>query len=279
MSGVNPRAVLALLKREFWASLHSRWLIGFAVVFFLSVLGIPFLLLQYRGLLPRDYFFNTLPVLVSATFPLVPLLPLVLGSRSIVGEKERGTLEFLASQPISKSDITLGKYLGLLLAVSVALSVGFGAAAFVTLGGGLKLAPFLGMTTIGFSLAASMLSLAFLISIFSREGATALGTALVLWFFLVIIASASVVGGVSYILQPEILIFLTFVNPVEISKLLALLVINPAPTLEVLGPSGLAVLGTYGVENSVLFLFSSLLAWVFVPVLLSFAIFRERDAI
>jgi Cu-processing system permease protein len=65
--------------------------------------------------------------LVSLVIYLVPLIALILGYDSIVGEKERGSLELLLWMPITRFEILLGKHLGLSGALACATVLGFGA--------------------------------------------------------------------------------------------------------------------------------------------------------
>ena len=59
---------------------------------------------------------------------LVPIIGLMLGYASIVGEIERGTMSALLSDPVTRLEIILGKFLGLGLVLSISVFVGFLAA-------------------------------------------------------------------------------------------------------------------------------------------------------
>jgi len=62
---------------------------------------------------------------------LVPIIGLMLGYASIVGEIEKGTMNALLSEPITRLEIILGKFLGLGLVLAISVFVGFGAAGLV----------------------------------------------------------------------------------------------------------------------------------------------------
>ena len=65
------------------------------------------------------------------TFPLIPLLALPMGAVSIVDERESGTLQYLLSNPVTKGEFFLGRVVGLLLATTTVIIIGFGAASAV----------------------------------------------------------------------------------------------------------------------------------------------------
>ena len=65
------------------------------------------------------------------TFPLIPLLALPMGAVSIVDERESGTLQYLLSNPVTKGEFFLGRAVGLLLATTSVIIIGFGAASVV----------------------------------------------------------------------------------------------------------------------------------------------------
>ena len=63
----------------------------------------------------------TITSLVSLVIYLVPLIALLLGFDAIVGERERGSLDLLLAYPITRGELLLGKYLGLALALALAI--------------------------------------------------------------------------------------------------------------------------------------------------------------
>lgn len=62
---------------------------------------------------------------------LVPIIALVVGYRSVVGERASGTIRVLLGLPITRRDVILGKVVGRAAVVAVPTVVGFGAAAIV----------------------------------------------------------------------------------------------------------------------------------------------------
>jgi Cu-processing system permease protein len=123
------------------------------------------------------------PSLVTLATLFVPLVALVLGHDAIVGEKERHTLGLLFSLPVRRSVVLLSKYLGRFLALSLAVTIGLGAASLV-LGTGQRTVV-VGLIPPTLLLGASFLSIGVWISSFTDRVATAASVGLALWFLLV----------------------------------------------------------------------------------------------
>ena len=70
---------------------------------------------------PRDVLFtgDMAEALAGAELVLlvVPLMGLSLGALGLAAERERGTLDYLLAQPVSRAEIFLGKYVGLAAAM------------------------------------------------------------------------------------------------------------------------------------------------------------------
>ena len=107
-------ALYMILRKELKDSLKSKWLITFGVTFFFLALGVPYIILGAGGLLPQDYPGMVVGTLITLAVPLVPLVSLAMSSTSVAGERESGTLEYLLSQPATKMEVFLGKYLSLI---------------------------------------------------------------------------------------------------------------------------------------------------------------------
>src|SRR5512134_3009808 len=109
-------------RYELLLAVRSRWLQIFAVVF--AVLA---LLVASSGyILSGGYgvqdFSRTAESLVQLVLLLVPLTALTFGALALT--PERGGAELLYSQPVSRSRILLGRFIGLLLALSAAQLLG-----------------------------------------------------------------------------------------------------------------------------------------------------------
>ena len=122
----NLSAFSTIAKKEFKESVKSKWLVTFAITFFFLALGVPYIILGAGGFLPDDYPGMIVGTLVIVALPLIPLVSLAMSSTSIAGERETGTIEYLLAQPATRTEIFLGKYVGLLAAVVGAMTIGYG---------------------------------------------------------------------------------------------------------------------------------------------------------
>jgi Cu-processing system permease protein len=267
-----------ILKKELRDAVRSRWLVAFAVAFALVALAIS----QVQGsggTLTQPGFNRTTAGLINLCMLLVPLLALVLGSGSIAGERERGTLATLLSQPISATELLLGKYLGLTLAVWLAIALGFGF-------GGLLIAFFGPLTDVGHYalfmvlagvLAAAMLSVGLLISVLSDSRLKAMSLAILAWFVFVLFYD---LGAIALLLSVsssgETLLFAILGNPVESVRVLAILSLEP--DMDVLGPLGAYMSDRFGITATALLLLATLAAWTALPLAAAATLFAGDDA-
>ncbi len=74
-------------------------------------------------------FTRTSASLLNLVLYLVPLAALTMGTLSFTGDK--GSTELLFSQPVSRTEVLLGKLLGLIFAVSLSCLMGFSAGGVV----------------------------------------------------------------------------------------------------------------------------------------------------
>jgi Cu-processing system permease protein len=140
----------------------------------------------------------TVVSLASLTVYLLPLIALMLSYDAIVGEAERGTLQLLLSYPVARWQVLLGKFIGHLAILALAISLGFGAAAAaIGLLGGADAEgwrAFLALCGSALLLGAVFVGLGYLLSILCDERAKAAGLALCLWLLLVVIYDLGLLG-------------------------------------------------------------------------------------
>jgi Cu-processing system permease protein len=275
---MKAKIVLTLLKKEINDSLSNRWFILYAAAFTGLALLLSWLSLSgsgsgYSGLAG---FGRTAASLVNLVLLIVPLMGLTIGAGSLAGERERGTLLYLLAQPLNRAELLLGKYLGLAASLLGALALGFGlSGAVIALRGGQVEAGSYGLLAgLAVALALGMLSLGFLISILARTVAVATGVALFSWLLLVFGGDLGLMGTtLAFKLPIQTLFKLALLNPLQVFKMSTLLGMNA--TLDVLGPAGLYAMQTYRDSLTWLFL-GSLLAWVVLPLAVTYLIFDRR---
>jgi len=128
-------SLVAVTRKEFLDSIRSYTLLGLIVlfvafaVFLAAIQWIP----DMMGSAGNT---NTLALLNSMRQPsvyLVPLVGLMVGYKAVAGERTSGSIRLVLGLPNTRSEVFFGKVIGQTAVVSVAILVGYGAAALVAL--------------------------------------------------------------------------------------------------------------------------------------------------
>ncbi|ELY65832.1 ABC transporter permease [Natrinema versiforme] len=122
-SSVNLESVRAVAKKDFQDSIRS-WLFWGLSVFFFTLMAALAGFLSWAN--PDDLTTIGFISLVSQVCKLViPLIALMLGWKSIAGERETGSIKVLLSLPHSRRDVLIGKLLGRTAVLTLSLIIGF----------------------------------------------------------------------------------------------------------------------------------------------------------
>ena len=271
--------VLILTQKELRDARRNRWFILYAVAFAGLALAMAWLALSGVGANGLAGFGRTGASLINLVLLVVPLMGLTLGAMSLAGERERGTLLYLFTQPVSQIELLLGKFIGLALAMLLAILLGFGLSGLLIAwqGGSTQASDYLLMVLLAFFLALASLSLGFLISAATTKSATAVGVALFLWLILVFFGDLGLMGT-AIVLRLDIdhLFTLALLNPLQLFKMASILAIRS--NLEVLGPAGIYAVRTYGPQLMILLL-TVLLGWTILPLAITYFIFGRRGVL
>lgn len=260
-------ATRAMAKWEFQSAARSRWVIGTAAAFALLCLAVS--MLGMRSL--RELGLTGVGPASAALINLGVLLPgvmgLLLGGNAIVAAREQGVLPLIAVQPVSRTSIVVGPFLGVSAALAVSILFGFGAAAVVLSGVAKRsdVVPLLALVGATVGVAIACVAIGIVISAFSRTRLQATSTAITLWFLLALgmdLALAAIAPAVR--MGPVGLLTAVLFNPLEAGRVLALLGATPDGTA--LGPFGAYLVETFGSGGAAMVLGASLLFWIVVPV-------------
>lgn len=258
--------ILTLAVYELRGSVRNRWFALYALAFAVLATGLSAFSLSGAGMFGFAGFGRTAASLINLVLLIVPLMGLTIGAMSIAGEREQSTLSYLLAQPIGRGEVLIGKFLGLGLALSAALLLGFGlsGAVIARQSGLVEAGRYLSLVGFSLLLALSSLSLGLVVSVASRRGALAVGIALFVWLLLVFFGDLGLMGtAVALKLDVAVLVSLAMLNPLQVFKIAA--VHGLEASLEVLGPAGLYMTRTYG--TWLMPLLSGVLAlWVVAPL-------------
>lgn len=271
--------ILILTQKEIRDARRNRWLLLYAIAFAGLAAALAWLALAGMGNYGLAGFGRTAASLINLILLIVPLMGLTLGALSVAAEREKGTLIYLLAQPISKTELMLGKFLGLALSLLAALALGFGLTGLLIAlqSGGADGRIYLTLVALTFLLSLASLSLGFLISVTVQRSATAVGIALFLWLLLVFFGDLGVMGtAVILRLSVNELFALSLTNPLQIFKIAAIW--NIQNNLELLGPAGIYAMRTYG-QNLLWLLIGLLLLWTIIPLVATQFVFQRKGVL
>jgi ABC-2 type transport system permease protein len=125
---------IAVAKKDFRDAGRSKALWTLTILFSLLVVGIVYFVGEIGGASDPD-FATLLGSFVGPLFLLLPLAGTLVGYKSIVGERESGSIKLLLGLPHTRGEVLLGKLVGRSAVVSTAVLIGYllGSIAFVAL--------------------------------------------------------------------------------------------------------------------------------------------------
>jgi Cu-processing system permease protein len=275
---MESHAVFTIAAQELKVNIRNRWTLIFAAVFGILALAICYFGLRTAGLAGFQGFTRTAASLLNLALYLIPVVSLSMAALSLTGEKGAG--ELLFAQPVTRSEILLGKVLGLFVSMAAATLFGFGLAGVViaSQAGPEGLARYLAFAGFALVLALVFLSLGALASVLAGARAKALGLSLFLWFFFVLFYDLLVIG-VTFLLKERTanhFLFLSlFGNPVGMVRVSGLMALSDA---SIFGAAGAALLKFMGGEAAThVTLLAGLALWVAIPLAIAAKALQRQD--
>ncbi len=209
--------------------------------------------------------------LLNVVLIVVPLVSIVFSTIHFYNASE--FIELLAAQPIRRSLLLWSEFLGLAIALKLAVLLGLGIpiALFAPNLSGLLL------VVVAACLSVVFVSIALLASVLTRDKAKGIGVALLLWFYFALLYDALVLFLMfllaDYPLEKAMLAFIAL-NPIDLGRVVVLLQMDISALMGYTGALFRELLGTgWGLGLAVL----ALLLWVFVPIALAVRVFRKKD--
>ena len=263
------RPIYIIAKREFLDAIRNRWFFFFAILFIILDSTV-----SYSGItnIGDRTFLKPAVSLLNLSLILVPLMALIMGANSFTGAKE--SWELLLIQPISRREAILGKYLGLGMAITTTLILGFISAGLIlilNIGYG-EIGHFLLLILLSILLSLVFISIASLTSIVLGEKAKSIGFSFMLWFWFVIIYDFILVGITLAV--GEVIIALLFLNPADIVRTTFLTSLGSAALI---GPAGAVLYNTFGSLIGMILSLIVLICWILLPLIVALFIFERKD--
>ncbi len=275
------KALLILAAKELRDGLRNRWVAAAILLLATLSLSLAFLGSAPVGSVKAGALSVTIASLSSLTVYLLPLIALLLAYDALVGEAERGTLLLLLAYPVARWQVVLGKFLGHVAILAVAILFGYGAVllGLALTGNGTAAAgewqAFGAMMASSLLLGAAFLALGYLPSALVRERATAAGAAIGLWLIFVVLYDLTLLGLLiadeGQRIGQALISMLLIINPTDAYRLFNLA--GSDGVGQVSGMAGLASAGGFGPATPLL----AILAWVALPLTATVLVFRKKE--
>jgi Cu-processing system permease protein len=268
--------IWTLAQKELRDALRNRWFVLYTLSFIVLSLALSYLALAGAGVTGLAGFGRTSASLINLILLIVPMMALTIGAQSLAGERERKTLTALLAQPIGRTEIFLGKYLGLALSLLAALALGFGFAGWLmALNGAGDPTAYFQLLALAVALSLIMLGIGCLISVSTARAGVAVGISLFLWLAFVFLGDLGLMGTAIVLRIPIANLFwLALANPLQAFKMAA--IVNIRSTLDVLGPAGLYAVQRFG-DGLWLLLAAILTLWAVIPAALACIYFGMKS--
>lgn len=249
--------MLKILKYSFFDLMRSRW--SYVYFAFYLLLGVVLLFLN-------NDLSKAVITLMNVIIVLVPLIGTIFGVMYYYNSKE--FTELLLAQPLKRSSIFLGQYLGVALSLSMSLVLGLGLPfVFYGLFKSNAIWDFSLLLITGTFLTLIFTALAFNIALSNENKIKGFGYAILLWLFLAIIYDGvflmTLVMFEDYPLDKLSLVG-TMLNPIDLSRILILLKLDISALL---GYTGAVFKQFFGTNFGLIISIIMLMLWVIFPVL------------
>lgn len=285
------RAVRAVAIKEYQENLRTRSIYIVTGVFLVFTLVINLAIPLLAALLTGGRISNvnipgleqTAGVLGGIASFVVPILALLLAHGTFAGEEENGSLALLLAQPVTRTEVVVGKFLGIYAAVATSLLVGMGVGALAIA----VRSSFAGLRTFALFMLITLVwtgayvAIGMLLSALTRRRGTAMGLSVLAWFtytivWIVLVPLLFFFSGAELTERPPgWLLVVQLLNPNDVyGGLLGtyLDVFRTTLIVRILQSSGLTLQRYGGI-----LLWTILALWVTLPVLGAWLRLRTKD--
>jgi len=245
-----------ILKYSFFDLMRSSW--SYVYFGFYLLLGIVLLFLN-------NDLSKAVITLMNVIIVLVPLIGTIFGVMYYYNSKE--FTELLLAQPLKRSSIFIGQYLGVAISLSMSLILGLGLP-FIAYGlfNSSAIWNFSLLLVVGVFLTFIFSALAFNIALSNENKIKGFGYAILLWLFLAIIYDGlflmSLIIFEDYPLD-KLSLTGTMLNPIDLSRTLILLKLDISALL---GYTGAVFKQFFGTSFGLIISLCALFVWVALPV-------------
>jgi Cu-processing system permease protein len=272
------RPLIIIARTEFSAASRLWWIRLFTVAYALLTMSMAQAATVTGDSAAHETFARLTVALLPLALMLVTLAALLVGVSSISSEQDAGG--FLLTQPVSRVEVLVGRWLGQAGALCAALVGGFAAGGVVVWAntGGTDIYRFVLLVCGCALLALAFLSVSTLLAACTSSRGTALGIAVFIWFVVVILYDAAALAATLWLTGrtgTRLLFGSVFGNAVDLVRILVLSMAGTPHILGVAGESWMRMLG--GPMQSALLSALTLTLWIATPLVIAARVFSRRD--
>jgi len=269
--------ILAL--KELRDGLRNRWIAAAIIVLGGLALALSLLGSAPTGSIKANVLDISVISLASLSVYLIPLIALMLSFDALVGEFERGTMMLLLTYPVTRWQVIIGKFLGHVMILFIAILAGYGGAAVImTILTGSSLdgwQAYAMMMLSSLALGSVFIALGYLVSVLVKERATAAGTAIGLWLMFVVLYDlllfAVLLLDKEQVINQQLFAALMLISPTDTYRILNLSMFDGVS--QAAGIAGIA--SEAGMSGTLLS--SVLMLWIITPLVATLLVFQRRE--
>ena len=249
--------MIKILKYSFADLMRSRW----SYVYFIFYLALGFVLLFLNNDLSK-----AIITLMNIIVTLTPMIGTIFGVMYFYSSRE--FTELLLAQPVKRSSVFIGQYLGIALSLSFSLVIGLGLPFLIY---GLfksgEIWNFIMLIISGTFLTFIFVALAIIVGLLNTNKIKGFGYAILVWLFFAVIYDGlfliSLIVFDDYPLDTFALT-MSMMNPIDLSRIMILLKLDISALL---GYTGALFQSLFGSQAGLFASLSLLTAWVVFPIL------------
>lgn len=249
--------MLKILKYSFFDLIRSRWTYIYTAFYLLFTFSLLWLSSDLSKVVIS---------LMNVVLLLCPLIATMFGVMYYYNSREFA--ELLLAQPVRRTSIFLGQYLGVASSLSASWLIGTGVP-FIIYGvfGSAQAANFFTLMLTGVALSFIFSGLAFFIALKNENRIKGFGLAILVWLFFAVIYDGLLLLSLSWLSEYPLEKFslaASMFNPIDLSRILILLKLDISALMGFTGAVFRKFLGTgFGISISL----AVLSIWVLLPVL------------
>jgi Cu-processing system permease protein len=279
---MQPNIISSIAKKEIMDNIRNKWIIIMSLMFAILTVVVSY----FGSLTSQGWQDLSLTIVTMMTFVeyLVPIIALMLGYATIIGEIERGSMSALMSLSATRFEIVAGKFLGLVSVLALTILIGFGIAGLIIAinVSNVDFVAYLLFIVMTIMFGMIFLSISLFFSTVFRKRSSAIGGAVLLWFFFLFIIQIIYQGiliayiGLEKLISgaiPNWYYAIELTSPVSVYSYFVSLNVVSLNTLTQL--SGTTVIYPSYISNWVLF--PILCAWIIVFFVLAVWRFQRQD--